>query len=77
MWAAGRGHSAIVDRLLAAGARSNAGDKYGTTALIWAARRGDTASVKSLLAAGASPDQAGMYSWTALLQATQGILSFS
>lgn len=62
-----------MELLLAAGARPNMGDKYGTTALVWAARKGDSESVKALLNAGAMPDQAGMYSWTALLQATQGI----
>jgi ankyrin repeat protein len=36
MWAAGQGHSEIVRSLIASGARLNAQDQNGWTALMWA-----------------------------------------
>ncbi|KAF9421826.1 hypothetical protein HW555_002266 [Spodoptera exigua] len=72
VWAAGRKHSGVVQRLLAAGARPNSCDKYATSALTWAARAGDVTSCAALLRAGADANTAGMYCWTPLLQATHG-----
>jgi ankyrin repeat protein len=36
MWAAGQGHGEIVRSLIASGARLNAQDRNGWTALMWA-----------------------------------------
>lgn len=72
VWAAGRKHSVVVQRLLLAGARPNSCDKYATSALTWAARAGDVVACSALLRAGADPNTAGMYCWTPLLQATHG-----
>lgn len=52
-------------------AKTEVGDKYGTTALIWAARKGRTDIAEMLLRAGASVDAVGMYSWTPLLVAAR------
>ena len=41
-WAAGRGHTDIVHALLERGAKTEIGDKFGTTPLIWASRAGHT-----------------------------------
>lgn len=72
VWAAGRKHSGVVQRLLTAGARPNSCDKYATSALTWAARAGDVTACAALLRAGADANTAGMYCWTPLLQATHG-----
>ena len=52
-------------------AKTEVGDKYGTTALIWAARKGRIDIAQMLLRAGASVDAVGMYSWTPLLVAAR------
>ena len=52
-------------------AKTEVGDKYGTTALIWASRKGRTDIAEMLLRAGASVDAVGMYSWTPLLVAAR------
>ena len=52
-------------------AKTEVGDKYGTTALIWAARKGRIDIAEMLLRAGASVDAVGMYSWTPLLVAAR------
>jgi ankyrin repeat protein len=46
-----------VDQLIKAGARLDAGDKFGMTALMVAACNGNTAMVQTLLKAGAKPNQ--------------------
>ncbi len=40
VWAAGRGATEIVSALLERGAKTELGDKFGTTPLIWASRAG-------------------------------------
>lgn len=59
-WAAGRGYTAIVSYLIAAKAKVNGADKYGSTPLIWASRKGHVDIVKLLLDNGASVDNVGM-----------------
>ncbi len=53
MWAADRGHTDIVRRLLGAGANPNLQNNQGTTALIRAAKEGQAQAVEALLEAGA------------------------
>ena len=50
------GHSSVVSRLLAAGARQDATTAKGTTVLMAAAARGDTRVLRELLSAGGSSD---------------------
>ena len=59
-WAAGRGHTEIVNDLLLHGAKASVADKYGTTPLVWAARRGHLEIVEALLNQGVNVDAAGM-----------------
>lgn len=51
MWAADRGHTDIVRRLLRAGANPNLQNNQGTTALIRAAKEGQAQAVEALLEA--------------------------
>ncbi|MCC6906563.1 MAG: ankyrin repeat domain-containing protein [Phycisphaerales bacterium] len=53
MWAARRGRSDVIQRLIDAGADVQAVDSKRQTALHWAAWRGDVDSIQLLLAAGA------------------------
>jgi ankyrin repeat protein len=53
MYAAGRGHTEIVQALIASGAAVNARDMAGHTALMFAANNGQPETVKALVAAGA------------------------
>ena len=55
-----------VQRLLASGAKANAKDNQGCSALMWAAMNGHTKIVKALLAAGANPCVADKKGWNAL-----------
>ena len=71
--AAAKGQTAIVEALLAAGAKPDAGitlGPFGTaesaSPLFAAAQKGQTASIKALLAAGANPDKGftlGPFGW--------------
>ncbi|KAI9040760.1 ankyrin repeat domain-containing protein [Aspergillus affinis] len=56
MQAASNGHGGVVRRLLAAGAKVDARDTSGQTALILASKVGSDAAVGCLLGAGADPD---------------------
>ena len=57
-WASDRGHAAVVDLLLAAGANPGTADGEGQTPLHYAASCGHRASAERLLAAGADPGAA-------------------
>jgi uncharacterized protein len=48
--------AALIEKLLAAGARHDATDRMGATALVKAVRRGATAAVEALCAGGADPN---------------------
>ncbi len=71
MSAAGYGHEAVVNRLLAAGADVNAVNVDGRSALMWAAEGGDEAIVDRLLAAGANVEALDTQGRTALQLAVQ------
>jgi hypothetical protein len=55
VYAAGMGHTAVVEQLLKAGALTDAAYADGLTPLMWAAGQGHADTVKRLLAAGANP----------------------
>lgn len=65
------GERAIVEALLAAGARADARLADGSTALMEAAARGDVEVVRALLAHGADPDARDRQGWTALVSALE------
>ncbi|QYT04740.1 hypothetical protein H0G86_011643 [Trichoderma simmonsii] len=56
LWAAMKGHEAIVRLLLGAGAQVNSVGRYRLTSLSWAARKGHETVAKLLLDAGAQVD---------------------
>ncbi|KAM0258573.1 hypothetical protein ACHAQJ_003744 [Trichoderma viride] len=68
-WAAERGHEAIIQLLLKAGAEIDSKDKRDRTPLFWAASGGHEAVVKLLLEAGAEIDSKDEYNQTPLGQA--------
>jgi ankyrin repeat protein len=70
--AADSGNTALVERLLAAGADVNAKDNYGDTALIAAADDGHTDIVERLLAAGADVNAQNNDGRTPLIAAAKG-----
>jgi hypothetical protein len=57
--AAAKGHAGVTKRLLQAGARVNAQDKNGATAVYWAARENHADVVELLIEGGADPNLAG------------------
>jgi ankyrin repeat protein len=65
-WAAYTGHVAAIAALLAAVARVDGANRYGTTPLITAAQNGHTAAIDALLAAGADVHRADRHGDTAL-----------
>ena len=67
MVAAKMGDITIVEKLLAAGAKTNMKSKEGLTALVYAASFGHTIIVEKLLAAGAQPDIKDEDGMTALI----------
>ena len=67
--AADNAHTAVVERLLAAGANVNVANQQGNTALMLAAHNGHTAIVEQLLAAGANINVANQLGGTALIVA--------
>ena len=69
--AAWNGHTAVVERLIAAGANKEAANKDGWTALIMAAFYDRTAVVEQLIAAGAAIEAIDIYGCTALIVAAQ------
>ena len=70
--AAAHGHDAILAALLAAGARPDARDRHGSTALQIACARGHTGCVRLLLEHGGSPDRPDDAGWTPLMAAAHG-----
>jgi ankyrin repeat protein len=80
-WAAGEGHSAVlqwllrrsaVGRLFGTGARMNSKDNNGRTPLHWASENGHNTIVKQLLEAGADTNAKDTYnSWTPLYEASK------
>lgn len=64
--AAHNGHLAVVERLLAAGARLDAADLGANTALHWAAMRGHVEVVRALVVAGADRSAANAQGRTPL-----------
>lgn len=73
IWAAGRGHTDCVNKLLQFGrAKVDQVDRCGTSALIWACRKGHTEIASLLIKAGANTNSLGMFGWSALLVAVQG-----
>jgi hypothetical protein len=72
IWAALRGHEAVVQLLLDKRADIEAKDKlFGRTALIWAAQGGHEAVVQLLLDKGADVEAKNKDGWTALIWAAQ------
>ena len=69
--AADRGATAAVQQLLQKGAKIEAKDEYGATALLLAARYGNAETVKLLLDKGAEIEATDKYSSTALLLAAE------
>lgn len=67
MWAAVRDHDDVVRVLVARGARLEARDRKGLTALLVAARWGSRRGVAALLDAGASIGAADDIGWNALM----------
>ena len=61
MRAAARGHTEIVQRLLAKGARVDATTDVGNTALMFAAARGRVEMLRLLMTSGARPDHRNKY----------------
>ncbi|MEJ0006673.1 MAG: ankyrin repeat domain-containing protein [Steroidobacteraceae bacterium] len=66
-WAVHHGDSALVARLLAAGADGNAHNDYGASPMSEAAIRGDSQVMRALLSAGASVESANADGQTALM----------
>jgi len=66
-WAVHHGDTALVTRLLAAGAHANAVNDYGATPMSEAAIRGDVKLLRALLAAGADVESANADGQTALM----------
>ncbi|MSQ70709.1 MAG: ankyrin repeat domain-containing protein [Betaproteobacteria bacterium] len=67
--AAESGNVAEIDRLLAAGARVDARDARGRTALLAACHYGHVATVRALLETAIAIDHVNNPGWTALLEA--------
>lgn len=67
MIAAGEGHTALVKRLIGAGADVNAHNERGGTALMYATLARDAEALELLLRRGAKPDMQAKNGWTALM----------
>ena len=71
MWASAKGHAAIVEALIQAGADVDKALNNGTTALIWASEKGHAVIVEALIQAGADIDKADSNGNTALMFASE------
>jgi hypothetical protein len=69
--AAMKGHDAVAQSLVGAGAAVDGGDSVGQTPLMYAAMQGHTAMVKLLLEEGAEPCAAASEGYTALMYAAR------
>jgi ankyrin repeat protein len=65
-WAVRNNDTALVERLIRAGADAKASNRYGVTAIALACESGSAAIVEKLLAAGVSANTTGPYGETAL-----------
>lgn len=70
-WAVHHGDLALVDRLIAAGARAQARNRYGSTPLLLACENGQAAIVRRLLQVGADPHTTSHDGETALMIAAR------